>query len=184
MKVSKKNNEETVDVEQTTQEETIQEDTLKEETSKADENSAPSEEQTWMNQLVRMQADFDNFKKRTSKEKEDIFKYALEDFSLKLLPVLDNLERAIQALDEHDVQDEYAQGVRMVLKQLQEVLQKEGLSVIECEGEQFDPKLHHGVTVDDSDEHADDEIIDVFQKGYRFKEKVIRPAMVKICKKN
>lgn len=142
------------------------------------------ESQAVLQQMIRLQADFDNYKKRTTKEKEEIFKYAIEDFSKKLLPVLDNLERAIQALDKNNIQDDYANGVRMVLTQLMQVLEQEGLKEISCEGEMFDPNLHHGVTVEDSEAHDDDQIMDVYQKGYQFKGKVIRPAMVKICKKN
>lgn len=147
----------------------------------ADQNS---ESQALLQQMIRLQADFDNYKKRTSKEKEEIYKYALEDFSTKMLPVLDNLERAIQALDKNSVQDDYANGVRMVLNQLLQVLELEGLKEISCEGESFDPNLHHGVTTEDSQDHEDEQIMDVYQKGYQFKGKVIRPAMVKICKKN
>ncbi|QSX08867.1 nucleotide exchange factor GrpE [Alkalibacter rhizosphaerae] len=181
MRLSKKKKDENMETKENLTEEPIQENTPSEE--KMPEEESSKEYQELMNRLIRMQADFDNYKKRTTKEKEDIFKYALEDFSLKMLPVLDNLERAIQALDDSHVKDEYANGVRMVLKQLLDVLEKEGLTEILCNGESFDPNLHHGVTVEDSDDHEDDEIIDVFQKGYKFKEKVIRPAMVKICKK-
>jgi molecular chaperone GrpE len=94
------------------------------------------------------------------------------------------MERAVSSLEKSKIEDEYANGVKMVLAQLKGVLEKEGLKEIECENQEFDPNLHHGVTVEDSDDHKEDEIIEVFQKGYKFKEKVIRPAMVKICKKS
>lgn len=135
------------------------------------------------NKLVRLQADFDNFRKRTVKEKEDIYKYAIEDFSKKMLPVLDNLERAISSIEEVEISDGYAQGVKMVLTQLVEVLKNEGLQEISTENTQFDPQCHHGVTTEAVEEVEDNHILEVYQKGYRFKEKVIRPAMVKICKK-
>lgn len=135
------------------------------------------------NKLLRLQADFDNFRKRTAKEKDDIYKFAIEDFSKKLLPVIDNLERAVKSIDEAQVQDSYAEGVRMVLTQLMGVLTNEGLKEIETENVEFDPQYHHGVMTESNDSVHDNHIIEAYQKGYTFKDKVIRPAMVKICKK-
>ncbi|MFZ7131716.1 MAG: nucleotide exchange factor GrpE [Eubacteriales bacterium] len=140
-------------------------------------------EEELQNRLIRLQADFDNHRKRTLKEKDDIFKYAIEEFSKKLLPVIDNLERAVKSIDEAKVDDSYAEGVKMVLTQLMEVLIKEGLQEIVTEDVEFDPKFHHGVTAENVDTVENNHIIEVYQKGYTFKDKVIRPAMVKICKK-
>lgn len=183
---NKKNNDEAIQEEKFDQNENQQEEKLNEENESAEKKPAEDkkEDESLQNQLIRLQADFDNFRKRTIREKEDIYKYALEDFSSKLLPVLDNMERAVSSLEKNKIEDEYANGVKMVLAQLKGVLEKEGLKEIECENQEFDPNLHHGVTVEDSDDHKEDEIIEVFQKGYKFKEKVIRPAMVKICKKS
>ena len=132
---------------------------------------------------MRLQADFDNFRKRTVKEKEEIYKYSLSDFMEKLLPVIDNMERAIEAVEKADIDDPYADGVKMVLNQLFDLLKNQGLKEIESVDQQFDPNYHHGVSVEDVDDIADNQILEVYQKGYQFKEKVIRPAMVKICKK-
>lgn len=141
------------------------------------------EDEAVLNRLVRLQADFENFKKRSQKEKTEIYQFASENFATKLLPVMDNLERAEAALS--DASEEvkgYVDGLEMVFKQLKDVLKEEGLEEIVCEGP-FDPNLHHGVAVGQDDEKDDQEIIDVFQKGYKFKGKVIRPAMVKVCSK-
>ena len=141
------------------------------------------EDEAVLNRLVRLQADFENFKKRSQKEKTEIYQFASENFATKLLPVMDNLERAEAALS--DASEEvkgYGDGLEMVFKQLKDVLKEEGLEEIVCEGP-FDPNLHHGVAVGQDDEKDDQEIIDVFQKGYKFKGKVIRPAMVKVCSK-
>lgn len=148
-----------------------------------EEKSEKTEEENCINQMIRLQADFDNYRKRTLREKDDIFKYALEDFSVKLLPVVDNLERAVKSLDEGGVNDDYANGVRMVLVQLNDALKKEGLEEIDCTNAEFDPNYHYGVAVEESEEYDDNKVIEVFQKGYKFKEKVIRPAMVKISRK-
>lgn len=184
MRLSKNDMDEKMKQQEAQEKESNQEEMESESASDGKEAAASQEEQELMSRLVRLQADFDNYKKRTIKEKDEIYKYALEGFSTKILPVLDNLERAIQSLDDKDIQDEYTNGVRMVLNQLLEVMEKEGLAAIDCDGASFDPNLHYGVTAEDSDEYEDDQIMDVLQKGYKFKEKVIRPAMVKICKKN
>ena len=141
------------------------------------------EDEAVLNRLVRLQADFENFKKRSQKEKTEMYQFASENFATKLLPVMDNLERAEAALS--DASEEvkgYVDGLEMVFRQLKDVLKEEGLEEIVCEGP-FDPNLHHGVAVGQDDEKDDQEIIDVFQKGYKFKGKVIRPAMVKVCSK-
>lgn len=141
------------------------------------------EDEAILNRLVRLQADFENFKKRSQKEKTEMYQFASENFATKLLPVMDNLERAEAALsDASEEAKGYIDGLEMVFRQLKDVLKEEGLEEIVCEGP-FDPNLHHGVAVGQDDEKDDQEIIDVFQKGYKFKGKVIRPAMVKVCSK-
>ena len=141
------------------------------------------EDEAVLNRLVRLQADFENFKKRSQKEKTEMYQFASENFATKLLPVMDNLERAEAALsDASEEAKGYIDGLEMVFRQLKDVLKEEGLEEIVCEGP-FDPNLHHGVAVGQDDEKDDQEIIDVFQKGYKFKGKVIRPAMVKVCSK-
>jgi molecular chaperone GrpE len=96
---------------------------------------------------------------------------------------MDNLERAEAALaDASEEVKGYVDGLEMVFKQLKEVLKEEGLEEIICEGS-FDPNLHHGVAVGEADDKEDQEIMEVFQKGYKLKGKVIRPAMVKVCNK-
>jgi len=144
---------------------------------------APKEDEAVMERLIRLQADFENFKKRSQKEKTEIYQYAAENFATKLLPVMDNLERAESSLT--DVNEEakgIVDGLQMVFKQLKEILKEEGLEEVSCDG-QFDPNQHHGVAVGVDDEKDDQAILEVFQKGYRFKGKVIRPAMVKVCNK-
>lgn len=160
-------------------------------TAEIDEEASPDEvlkeivkeDEAILNRLVRLQADFENFKKRSQKEKTEMYQFASENFATKLLPVMDNLERAEAALsDASEEAKGYIDGLEMVFKQLKDVLKEEGLEEIVCEGP-FDPNLHHGVAVGEDDEKDDQDIIDVFQKGYKFKGKVIRPAMVKVCSK-
>lgn len=145
-------------------------------------NEAAKAEEAAMERLMRLQADFENYKKRTQKEKTDIYQFALEGFVTKLLPVLDNLDRAEAAADD-DNTDKYREGVQMVFKQLIGVLNEEGLQEIDCVGTAFDPNFHHGVAVGEDPEKDDQVVLEVFQKGYTFKDKVIRPAMVKVNQK-
>ena len=129
---------------------------------------------------LRLYADFDNYKKRTAKEKTETALYATALVMQKLLPVIDNFERALAAETEESA---FYTGVKMVYKQLDEILVSEGLKAIPAEGELFDPNLHHAVMTE-SDEAKDDNVItEQLQRGYMYKEKVLRPAMVKVNKK-
>jgi len=137
------------------------------------------EAEEYLNRLQRLQADFENFRKRNLKEREELVKFASEGLICDLLPVLDNFERALAAKgDDQGLQA----GVEMIFRQLNEVLHKEGLQPICAVGEQFDPNLHQAVMMIESADHGDNEVIDEFQKGYTLKDKVIRPAMVKVAK--
>lgn len=130
--------------------------------------------------LLRLQADFDNYRKRTQKEKAEIIKYASERIVGELLPVLDNFDRALSAAQVKPDFSAFSQGVEMILRQLQTALSKEGLKAIEAVGQQFDPNLHDAVLRVESEEHPENTVVDELQKGYYLKEKVIRPSMVKV----
>lgn len=132
--------------------------------------------------LLRLQADFDNYKKRVVKEKESISKYALENIMKELLPILDNFERALTSLKENeDANGGYIQGIEMVYNQFIQALEKQGAEEIPALGENFDPNLHHAVAQESKEDCEDNTIIEVYQKGYKLKDKVIRPSMVKVC---
>ena len=165
----------TVDTEQTARAETPE---APQEPSKAD----TAQEENYKDQLMRLRADFDNYKKRTSREKADIAAYTTEGLFKKLLPVVDNLERA-QAAAESDEDSQVAEGVRMVFDELMGVLKDEGLEEIEAEGQPFDPNFHHGVAVANDPESDDQVVLNVFQKGYTYKDRVVRAAMVQINQK-
>ena len=134
-------------------------------------------------QMLRLQADFENYKKRSVREKTDIASYTMENFMTKLLPVIDNLERSEAAADEAGESGSYRDGVKMVFDQLMGVLEAEGLKAIDAEGQPFDPNYHHGVAVANEEDVPDQTVLEVFQKGYTFNDKVIRPAMVKVNQK-
>jgi len=131
---------------------------------------------------LRLQADFLNYKTRTEKEKSSTYISAVSDLILQLLPVADNLERALAA----DVSEgsSFKDGVQMVYNQFMVILNKKGLTEIDALHKTFDHNLHHGVAFEECDEYEDGTVIDVLQKGYTVNEKCIRPSMVRISQKS
>lgn len=133
----------------------------------------------YFNRLARLQADFENYKKRVAKEREDMYYVALETVFTQILPVVDNLERAVSAFKNDELDSKYIEGVEMVYKQLFGVLEKNGLKEIEAEGKDFDPNIHHAV-MQEEDPENENKIKEVYQKGYILGSKVIRPSLVKV----
>ena len=130
--------------------------------------------------LQRLQAEFDNYRKRTQKEKEETVKYAAERIVESMLPVLDNFERAMNSSKSNQDFNAFSQGVEMIFKQMQSTLTKEGLNPIEAVGQPFDPKLHDAVLQVESEDYPENTVVEELQKGYYLKEKVLRPSMVKV----
>ncbi|MBW6462214.1 MAG: nucleotide exchange factor GrpE [DPANN group archaeon] len=133
-------------------------------------------------QLQRLQADFDNYRKRVQKEKLEIGNQTKGQMILPILEVIDNLERAIKSANKCEDAAALKKGVELTLKQLKDTLAKEGLSEIVCVGEKFNPEKHEALLTTKSDEHEDNIIFEELQKGYIFNEKVIRPTKVKVVK--
>ena len=134
-------------------------------------------------QLLRLQAEFENYRKRANKERAEFLQYATEDLICTLLPVMDNFERAIEAAKNSDDSKALLQGIEMVQKQMKEVLGRKGLDRIDSMGKEFNPKEHEAMEHVESDEHPDNTVLEELQPGYRLKEKIIRPAIVKVSKK-
>ncbi|NLY29506.1 MAG: nucleotide exchange factor GrpE [Firmicutes bacterium] len=133
-------------------------------------------------QLVRLQADFDNYRKRSRRDLQEGIIRANEELVRELLPVLDNLERAI-AVDSEASQASIREGVQLVYRQFLDILAKEGLEPIQALGEDFDPNLHEAVMVETvEDPEMENRILQEFQKGYTFRERVLRAAVVKVGK--
>ena len=124
-----------------------------------------------LEQLQRLQAEFENFRKRTEKEQKIIFKNANEDLIIKLLNILDNFELALEHLDD--------KGINMIYSELYDILENEGLKAIKAEGK-FDPRIHEALIQEEGEE--DEKIIEELLKGYTLNDKVIRPSKVKITK--
>lgn len=130
--------------------------------------------------LLRVQAEYDNFRRRTQKEKEADRKYRSQSLITDLLPIVDNFERAIQAEVNNEAAKQFVDGIKMVYRQLNDALEKEGVEVIATVGETFDPHLHQGVVQVEDDQYESNVVVEELQKGYKLKDRVIRPAMVKV----
>ena len=141
----------------------------------ADAEASKAEEEANA-KLLRMMADFQNYKRRVEKEKKDLYSYANEKIVTDLLEVMDNFERAL----EQDTADGFKEGMEMIFKQLGTVLEKSGLAEIPALGEDFDPNVHNAVMTEETDEYESGKVSGVMQKGYTLNGKVIRPSMVKV----
>ena len=150
------------------------------EASGAEEVAATQEDEDMKTKYLRLAADFQNFKRSTEKEKSDIYAYANEKFALDLLDVIDNFERALVHQD--DCKDEkMKEGMELIFKQLQGVLEKNKITEIPALGEDFDPNVHNAVMTNASEDYESGKVSDVLQKGYKLNNKVIRPAMVMVA---
>ena len=135
----------------------------------------------YLDRLQRTAAEFDNYKKRSAKEKEALYIDAVADVTGAFLPVLDNVERALKAIPSDDSSKSLKEGVTMVFKQLKEVFKNLGVEEIKAVGEQFDPMRHNAVMHIEDGEKGHNVIVEEFQKGYMYKDKVIRYSMVKVA---
>ena len=175
------------------EEETAQEETAKEEQDRETENTEEPAEETIEQKLekaealakenydkwLRQLAEFENFRKRTNSEKLGMYNNGVRDTVEKILPVLDNFERAVNMSE--DKESSTYKGIEMILKQFMEVLKSMGVEEIPAEGEPFDPNVHAAVMHIDDEGCDENVIVEVFQKGYKHGDKVIRPSMVKVA---
>ncbi len=129
--------------------------------------------------LLRTAADFDNYRKRMDRERRDLAEQTAGEAIKDLLPIIDNLERALQAAAEDDP---LRKGVELIHKQMLEMLRKRGVTPIEALGADFDPNVHEAVTHEESDQHREGEVMEELQRGYKVGERLLRPAMVKVAK--
>ncbi len=138
------------------------------------------EKQEFYERLLRKQAELENFRKRVKREKEDFLQHATADLVRALLPTLDGFERALKHPDE-DLPAQYHEGIELIYRDLLEVLGRAGMTALETVGKKFDPHLHQAVETVESTEHQDHEIVEEFQRGYKLKQRLLRPAIVKVA---
>lgn len=136
----------------------------------------------WKDKYTRLYAEFDNFRKRTEKEKMQNFDFGARDVIEKLLPVVDNFERALQTVEKEDEDDAFTKGVQGIYKQIQKMFEDLQVKAIKAEGEKFDPNLHNAVMTDTESDVEEDTITQDLQKGYTYKDQVVRHSMVKVKK--
>jgi molecular chaperone GrpE len=148
----------------------------------ADLAKARAEAESYLDDLRRLQADFDNYRKRTLREQTARAASASQALVTRLLPVLDNFELAVSAAEQSRDFDRMLKGVEMVFGELREVLESEGLVKIEAEGKPFDPERHEAVIAVEQEDSEPGTVTDIVRTGYELRGKVLRPAMVKVAK--
>lgn len=149
-----------------------------------EERDKLSEELKQLNdKYMRLYAEFENYKKRVSKDKEELIKYANEEIIYQLLAVIDSLELALKHATNENVPEGFIQGVEFTLKELKKILGNFGLSTIESEGKPFDPSVHHAMTQVERDDLEENMVVEEMRKGYMLRDKVLRPALVAVSKK-
>lgn len=147
--------------------------------AEAELSKLKAERDTLVDRLARMQAEFENARRRATKEQQDFRDFATVDTIKPLLPVIDNFERALQAKSEPA---DFRAGVELIYKQLQDVFAKLGVRPIAAKGQPFDPHVHEAVEMVETSDAADHEVLEEWQRGYKFKDRLLRPAMVKVAK--
>jgi molecular chaperone GrpE len=139
-----------------------------------------AERDVLMDRLARLQAEFENARKRAAREQQEYRDYAVTEAIKLLLPILDSFERALQSASTKS--GEFRSGVELIYKQLQDALVKLGVQPIVAQGQPFDPHLHQAIEMVETDEVPDHHVVDELQRGYRLKERLLRPAMVRVAK--
>jgi molecular chaperone GrpE len=148
--------------------------------SDVDSETLKLERDSLLDRLARMQADFENARKRAAREQQEYRDYAVTDSIKALLPTLDSFERALQAENLNPA--EFRSGVELIHKQLLDALTKLGLRSIPAKGEPFDPRFHEAIEMIETEEAPDHEVLEELQRGYKLKDRLIRPAMVRVAR--
>ena len=159
-------------------------------TGKAADDSAASETEklkaerdALLDRLARLQAEFDNARKRAVREQQEFREYAAADVIKNFLPILDSFERALKAGgDSNSNSNDFRNGIELIYRQFQDALQKIGVQPIVSVGQPFDPRVHEAVEMVDTTEVPDHHVLDELQRGYKYKERLLRPAMVRVAR--
>ena len=147
--------------------------------NKKDKKDEKIEELT--DKVTRQMAEFDNFRKRTEKEKSQMYEIGAKDIIEKILPVVDNFERGLAAVPEEEKENPFAQGMEKIYKQLMTTLESVGVKPIEAVGSEFNPDFHNAVMHEENEEFGENIISEEFQKGYTYRDSVVRHSMVKVA---
>ena len=156
-------------------------DAMKKEKKKSKKEKLKEELDEMTDKYTRLFAEFQNFRSRNEKEKIQNYEMGEKNIIEKLLPIVDNFERGIEALSEEELKSPVGEGMNLIYKQLADALKDMGVEEIEAEGKEFDPELHNAVMHEENDEDDENVIIEVLQKGYKFHDTVIRHSLVKVA---
>ena len=148
--------------------------------AEAEVQKLKAERDSLLDRLARLQAEFENARKRSAKEQQDFREYAVMDAVKSLLPLLDSFERALQTAGPEA--SDFRGGVELIYKQLQDALVKQGLRPIPAKGEPFDPHLHQAIEMVDTTDAEDHHVLEELQRGYKLKDRLLRPSMVKVAR--
>lgn len=152
------------------------------EAQKGEVEELKAENGSLKDQLLRKQAEFENYRRRTEKERGEVFKRGQKEVLIEMLSVLDNFERAMLSVAQGTAdEDALKQGFELIYKQFKDILAKLGVEAVESVGKTFDPHLHEAVTIEETSEHEANTIIAEFQKGYKIGDHLLRPAQVKVA---
>ena len=147
--------------------------------TEAELQKVKAERDSLLDRLARAQAEFENARRRAAKEQQEFRDFATTEAIKTLLPVIDSFERALQTKSELG---DFRSGVELIYKQLQDALAKLGVKPIAAKGEQFDPRVHEAIEMVDTTSAPDHEVVEEWQRGYKFKDRLLRPAMVKVAR--
>lgn len=182
----KKNEDEILKKKNTKEEQEVSETVEKDELEQAPENEVNKEIelQETIDQLndkyLRLNAEYQNYRKRVEKEKADIFKYGTEKLFIELLPIMDNFERALSSKNTEKMDQKILDGIVMIKKSFESFFDKNGVKKIEALGQPFDPVMHHAVMTESVEDSESEHVVEVLQDGYLMNDKVIRTSMVKV----
>lgn len=140
------------------------------------------ERDRYLDLLLRKTAEFDNYRRRTDKERREQAEWVTGEVLLEVLPVIDDLERALKAEAAGEQAEAYRKGVELILKQLLDLLKRRNVHAIDAVGQDFDPHVHQAVTTETREGARDGEVLDELRRGYRIGERLLRPAMVKVAR--
>jgi molecular chaperone GrpE len=146
-------------------------------------SESSGQKQEYLDKLLRLHAEFENFKKRSVKDKQQFIKFATESLIFELINILDNFERAFDSANKMNDFKSLHQGVEMILKQIHQVLKKNGVKKIDCVGKAFDPAQQEAIAHIETDKYPENTVVEEVQKGYLLEDRLIRPVVVKVAKK-
>jgi molecular chaperone GrpE len=148
---------------------------------KAETEELKNENTSLKDQLLRKQAEFENYRRRTERERADVYKRGKKEVLIEMLSVLDNFERAILSVSKTAEEDALKLGFELIYKQFKDILTRMGIEPVESVGQFFDPHVHEAVTIEQTSEHEANTVIEEFQKGYKLGDQLLRPAQVKVA---